>query len=396
MELAINGGEPIRSTQIHYGKQYIDNDDIEAVVQVLKGPLITTGPKVEELEDRLCRLTEAKYAVILSSGTAALHAACYAAGIGQGDEVITTPMTFAASSNCVMYLGGKPIFVDINSETYNIDPQKVEEAITPKTRAVIAVDYTGQAVELDELIKICKKHNLILIEDASHSIGTIYKGRTVGSIADLTTFSFHPVKTITGGEGGAVMANEENLAKKMLMFRTHGITRDTDFLMNKSDGTWYYEQINLGYNYRLTDIQAALIISQLNKIDVFSAKRKKIVKKYNEVFSKLETVSIQGSILGSDTTPHLYVLKLNLEKLVVDRKAIFDALWAENICCNVHYIPVYYHPYYEKLGYRKGLCPITENLYERIISLPLYYSMTNQDLEDVINGVLKVLNYYKK
>ena len=396
MKLAINGGKPVRDTQIHYGKQYIDSNDINAVVEVLKGPLITTGPKVEELETKLCQVTQANYGVALANGTAALHAACYAAGIREGDEVIVTPMTFAASSNSVLYMGGKPVFADINPLTYNIDPKKVENVITLKTKAVIAVDYTGQSVELDKLLGICRDHNIRLIEDASHSIGTKYKGSPVGSIADMTTFSFHPVKTITGGEGGAVMTNNREIAKKLLMFRTHGITRDEEMLEKEPHGKWYYEQLDLGYNYRLTDFQAALLISQLNKLAMFSERRKEIAKKYDEAFSKIEVVKVQKNIEESDTTPHLYVLQLNLEKLSTDRKGVFDALWAENICCNVHYIPVYYHPYYEKLGYKKGLCPIAENLYERIISLPLFYAMTDGDVEDVINAVKKVVEWYRK
>ena len=261
---------------------------------------------------------------------------------------------------------------------------------------MIAVDYTGQSVELDKLLGICRDHNIRLIEDASHSIGTKYKGSPVGSIADMTTFSFHPVKTITGGEGGAVMTNNREIAKKLLMFRTHGITRDEEMLEKEPHGKWYYEQLDLGYNYRLTDFQAALLISQLNKLAMFSERRKEIAKKYDEAFSKIEVVKVQKNIEESDTTPHLYVLQLNLEKLSTDRKGVFDALWAENICCNVHYIPVYYHPYYEKLGYKKGLCPIAENLYERIISLPLFYAMTDGDVEDVINAVKKVVEWYRK
>ena len=396
MRLAINGGKPIRDTQIHYGRQYIDNDDINAVVEVLRGPLITMGPKVEELENKLCQLTGAGYGIALANGTASLHAACYAAGIRAGDEVITTPMTFAASSNSILYVGGRPVFVDINPDTYNIDPEKVLRAVTSKTKAIIAVDYTGQSVELDRLREICSTHNLILIEDASHSIGTKYKGRPVGSIADMTTFSFHPVKTITGGEGGAVMVNDEEFARKLSMFRVHGITRSKELFENEPHGIWYYEQLDSGYNYRLTDIQAALLISQLDKLTMFSERRKEIVKSYNEAFSTIEEVKIQSSISESDTTPHLYVIQLNLEKLKTGRKEIFEALWEENICCNVHYIPVYYHPYYERLGYHKGICPLAERLYERIISIPLYYSMTDGDVEDVINAVKKVVEWYRK
>ena len=396
MKLAIHGGKPIRDTEIFYGKQYIDEDDIEAVVKVLKSPLITCGPKVEELEKELCIFTGAKYCVVLSNGTAALHASCAAAGIKDGDEVITTPMTFAATSNSVLYMGGKPVFVDIDPETYNIDPNEIKKKITERTKAVIAVDFTGQAAELDEIREICINNNLLLIEDASHAIGTKYKGRPIGSISDMTTFSFHPVKTITGGEGGAVMTNDKDLAEKLLLFRTHGITRNTQLFENEPHGPWYYEQIMQGYNYRLTDFQAALLISQLNKMDIFSTRRKEISKRYDEAFAAFDLVTLQRDIPESDTTRHLYILNLNLEKLSVTRKEIHDALRAENICCNVHYIPVYYQPFYEKLGYKKGLCPQAEKLYERILSIPFYYSMTDEDVESVIEGVYKVVRYYRK
>ena len=396
MKLAIHGGKPVRDTEIYYGKQYIDEDDIEAVVNVLKSPLITCGPKVEELEKELCIFTGAKYCVVLSNGTAALHASCAAAGIKDGDEVITTPMTFAATSNSVLYMGGEPVFVDIDPETYNIDPNEIKKKITDKTKAVIAVDFTGQAAELDEIREICINNNLLLIEDASHAIGTKYKGRPIGSISDMTTFSFHPVKTITGGEGGAVMTNDKDLAEKLLLFRTHGITRNTQLFENESHGLWYYEQIMQGYNYRLTDFQAALLISQLNKMNTFSARRKEISKRYNKAFANFDLVTLQKEIPESDTTRHLYILNLNLEKLSVTRKEIHDALWTENICCNVHYIPVYYQPFYEKLGYKKGLCPQAEKLYERILSIPFYYSMTDEDVESIIEGVYKVVGYYRK
>ena len=396
MKLAIHGGKPIRDTKIYYGKQYIDDNDIEAVAKVLKSPLITCGPKVEELEKELCRFTGAKYCVVLANGTAALHASCAAAGIKDGDEVITTPMTFAATSNSVLYMGGKPVFVDIDPETYNIDPNEIKKKITERTKAVIAVDFTGQAAELDEIREICINNNLLLIEDASHAIGTKYKGRPIGSISDMTTFSFHPVKTITGGEGGAVMTNDKDLAEKLLLFRTHGITRNTQLFENEPHGPWYYEQIMQGYNYRLTDFQAALLISQLNKMDIFSTRRKEISKRYDEAFAAFDLVTLQRDIPESDTTRHLYILNFNLEKLSATRKEIYDALWAENICCNVHYLPVYYQPFYEKLGYKKGLCPKAEKLYERILSIPFYYSMTDEDVESVIEGVYKVVRYYRK
>ena len=322
--------------------------------------------------------------------------AAMAAGIGKGDELITTPITFAASANCALYCGATPVFADINEKTYNIDPVSVEEHITSATKAVVAVDYTGQAVELDRLQEICKKHNLVLIEDGAHSIGTKYNGKGVGSIADMTTFSFHPVKTVTCGEGGAVLTNDENLYKRLVLFRAHGITRDPELLEKEPHGSWYYEQIDLGYNYRLTDMQCALLISQLDKLPMFKARRSEIVKKYNEAFGKMPELFVQQEIPESDTTRHLYILRIRPELLKIDRKGFFEALAAENICCNVHYIPVYWHPYYEKLGYQKGLCPNAEKLYTEMLSLPLYYSLTDKDVDDVIMAVEKIVSYYRK
>lgn len=392
---AICGGEPVRSTKIFYGHQFIDEDDIQAVVDVLKSDYLTCGPKIGELEEKLCEVTGAKYAVVCSNGTAALHIACLAAGVMPGDEVITTPITFAASANCALYCGAKPVFADINENTYNIDPAHVEKLTTERTKAVVAVDYTGQSVELDRLLTHCRKHNLVLIEDGAHVIGTSYKGRMNGSIADMTTMSFHPVKTVTGGEGGAVLTNSKEYYEKLLLYRAHGITRDPKLMEHEPDGPWYYEQIALGMNYRMTDMQAALIISQLNKLPRFMERRKAIVKAYNEAFSRLPQLFVQQEIPESDTTRHLYILRIRPEKLTIDRKQFFEALAAENICCNVHYIPTYYFPYYEKLGYKRGLCPKAEKLYAEEISLPLYYAMTDQDVEDVIRAVTRIAEYFK-
>ena len=392
---AICGGTPVRDTKIFYGHQYIDDDDIKAVVDVMKSDYLTCGPKIAELEQKLCRVTGAKYAVVCSNGTAALHIAALAAGVQPGDEVITTPITFAASANCALYCGAKPVFADINEETYNIDPACVEALTTKKTKAVVAVDYTGQSVELDRLLAHCHKNNIVLIEDGAHVIGTRYNGRYNGSIADMTTLSFHPVKTVTCGEGGAVLTNSEEYYQKLLLYRSHGITRDETQMEHEPDGSWYYEQIALGYNYRITDMQAALLISQLNKLTAFSKRRKEIVKAYNEAFSKLPQLVVQKEIPESDTTRHLYILRLNPDRLTIGRKEFFDALTAENVCCNVHYIPTYYFPYYEKLGYHRGLCPKAEKLYEEIISLPLYYAMSDQDVQDVIEAVTKIAEYYK-
>lgn len=393
---AIEGGTPVRKTKLFYGHQYVDEADVKAVTEVLTSDYLTCGPKVTELEKRLCALTGARYAVACSNGTAALHIAALAAGVREGDEVITTPITFAASANCALYCGAKPVFADINPRTYNISPENVAKKLTDKTKAVVAVDFTGQAVELEPLLKLCHERGIILIEDGAHSIGTKYNGRPVGSIADMTTFSFHPVKTVTGGEGGAVLTNDEKLYERLLLFRSHGITRENALLEHSSHGAWYYEQIDLGYNYRITDIQCALILSQLDKLAVFAKRRREIVERYNEAFGKMPELFVQEEIAESDTVRHLYILRIVPDKLSIDRKGFFEALAAENIVCNVHYIPVYWHPYYEKLGYQKGLCPNAEKLYNEILSLPLYYALTDKDVEDVIAAVQKIVAYYRK
>lgn len=395
-KLAIFGGTPVRETPIAYGKQCVEQDDIDAVVETLRSDFITCGPKVDALEEKLCEVTGARYAVVVSNGTAALHLAALAAGFGEGDEVIVSSVTFAASSNCVLYCGAKPVFADIRPDTYNIDPESIKKLITPRTKGIVAVDFTGQAVEHDAIREICKKHNLILIEDAAHAIGTKYKGRPVGSIADMTCFSFHPVKTVTSGEGGAITTNDEQLYHRLMRLRTHGITRNPEEMVHPTDALWYNEQVELGYNYRMTEFQAALLLSQLKKLPKFSARRKEIVEKYDKAFSEMPEIFVQREIPESDTTRHLYILRLNLDKLTCDRRQFFDALYAENTRPQVHYLPVYWHSYYEKLGYQKGICPNAEKYYEEVMSIPLYYSLTDADTDDVIRAVKKVVEYYRK
>ena len=394
--LAIHGGKPVFKKKIGYGHQYIDAVDVQAVVDVLRSDFLTCGPKIDEAEVKLCEITGAKHAVLIANGTAALHAAMFAAGIGARDEVITTPITFAASANCVLYCGGIPVFADINPKTYNIDPNDIERKITDKTKAIVAVDFTGQAVEIDRIREICNKYNLFFIEDAAHSLGTTYNGKPVGSLADMTEFSFHPVKTCTAGEGGAITTDNDDLYKRLVLFRTHGITRAQEWMDQESEGGWYYQQVALGYNYRMTDIQAALLSSQLDKLAVFAARRKDLVKRYDEAFSIMPEITVQREIPESDTVRHLYIIQLNLELLKCKRRVIFDALQAEGVGVNVHYIPVYFFPYYQKLGYKIGSCPNAEKLYERIISIPLFYSMTNEDQDKVIEAIKKVVAYYRK
>ncbi len=395
-ELAINGGEPVRDKLLPYGHQWIDEDDIAAVSKILHSDWITQGPKVAEFEEEFAKYVCAKYAVAVNSGTAALHTACFAAQIEKGDEVITTPITFVASANCILYQRGTPVFVDIDVDTLNIDPVEIKKKITKKTKALIPVDFTGLPVDLEKILQIAKDNNLIIIEDASHALGATYKGSKIGSISDMTIFSFHPVKNITTGEGGMITTNSKKYYERLKLFRTHGITKEKDKLLNY-DGPWYYEMQELGYNYRLTDFQCALGLCQLKKIDRIIQRRREIVKKYNCEFKDMPEIKIP-EINPVDSNPvwHIYMIQLNLERLKTDRREIFEALQAENIGVNVHYIPVHLQPYYQKIfGYHLGDFPKAENYYSRAITLPIFPKMTNKDVDDVIMAVTKVINYYK-
>lgn len=383
----------IRNTYLPYGRQSIDEQDIEAVVQVLKSDYLTTGPAIEIFEKKVADYVGAKYTVAFSNGTAALHGACFAAGVSTGDEVITTPMTFAASANCVLYQGGKVVFADIDPHTYNIDPNAIEKKITRKTKAIIPVDFTGQPASLDPIYALAKKHKLIVIEDAAHAIGAMYKGKKIGSLSDMTMFSFHPVKHITTGEGGMISTNSKEYYEKLLQFRSHGITRDVDKLQ-ENHGPWYYEMQFLGYNYRMTDIQAVLGSSQLDKLDMFVEKRRDIVAQYNEAFKNVQQITIPFQNEDSESSWHLYIIRLRLRELVVGRKEIFEALQKQNIGVNVHYIPVHLLPYYQRLGFEKGSLPNAEQLYEEIITLPLFPTMTEQDVLDVITAVKRTIEAY--
>ncbi|WP_442602625.1 UDP-4-amino-4,6-dideoxy-N-acetyl-beta-L-altrosamine transaminase [Paenibacillus sp. KN14-4R] len=384
----------IRETFLPYGQQWIDDEDIAEVVGVLKGEFITQGPKITEFEQKVASYVGAKYAVAFCNGTAALHGACFAAGIKPGDEVITTPITFIASSNCVLYEGGTPVFVDINPDTYNIDPDQITASITDRTKAIIAVDFTGQPVEMDRIQMIARDHGLITIQDAAHSLGALYGGRKVGTLADMTMFSFHPVKHITTGEGGVIVTDNEEYYEKLLLFRSHGMTKDPDKMIN-NDGPWYYEMHELGYNYRMTDLQAALGCSQMHKLDGFVKRRQEIAQQYSEAFLKFEGLVIPKQHQEAESSWHLYMLRWQPENFTVDRKVIFEALRAENIGVHVHYIPVYLQPYYQQLGYEKGLCPQAEQYYNTAITLPLFPRMTDQDVIDVIQAVQRVYERFQ-
>ncbi|MCZ8514893.1 UDP-4-amino-4,6-dideoxy-N-acetyl-beta-L-altrosamine transaminase [Paenibacillus filicis] len=396
LQLAILEGEPVRETMLPYGRQCVDQADIEAVVETLQSPFLTQGPRIKEFEEAVARYAGAKYAVAFSNGTAALHGACYAAGVSEGDEVITTPMTFAASANCVRYCGGQVVFADIRPDTYNIDCSKIGDLISPKTKAIIPVDFTGQPADMDDIMEIARERNLVVIEDAAHSLGAVYKDRKVGSIADMTMFSFHPVKHVTTGEGGVIVTDSEEYYEKLLLFRSHGITRNKELLERQNEGEWYYEMQDLGYNYRITDIQAALGLSQLSKLDSFVDRRRQIARQYSEAFRHIRAVITPYQSEDRESSWHLYIIQLDLKSLAVGRKEIFEALRKENIGVNVHYVPVHYNPYYRKLGYEKGIAPVAEKLYEGIITLPLFPAMTDSDIRDVIHAVDKVVGYYSK
>lgn len=390
--LAIHGGPPVRQTMLPYSRQGLDEDDIAAVVEVLRSDWLTTGPKVAEFERAFAGFVGAREAVAVSSGTAALHAAMNAIGIHPGDAVIVPALTFAASANCVAYQGGTPVFADVNPDTLLLDPDDVEARITPRTRAIIAVDYAGQPCDYDILRSVAERHDLILVADACHALGARYKERFVGSLADLSTFSFHPVKHITTGEGGMVTTNDPKLAERMRVFRNHGIT--SDHRQREQQGSWFYEMVDLGYNYRLTDIQCALGLSQLKKLPGWVAKRGEIAARYTEAFQELAAVDLPPVFPDREPSWHLYIIRLNLKHLRVGRTEIYEALRAEHVGVNVHYIPVPWHPYYQQLGHSKGQWPAAEKAYERIISLPIFPAMSEHDVETVIRGVTKVVRAY--
>lgn len=365
---------------IPYGKQTIEQDDIQAVVDVLKSDFLTTGPKIAEFEQTVADYVGAKYAVAISNGTSALHAACFAAGIGPGDEVITTPLTFAASANCVLYCGGTPVFADVDPKTYNIDPEDIRRKITDRTKAIIAVHLAGQPCDMDAIHSIAREHGLIVIEDGAHALGSVYKGKKVGSMSDMTTFSFHPVKPITTGEGGMIVTDNEDFYKKMVLFRSHGITRD-DSMMTRNDGPWFYQQFDLGYNYRITDIQCALGCSQMKKLDRFLARRKEIVARYNEAFADCDNIITPYQLSDTESGWHLYIVQVKN----CDRRKVFENMREKGIGVNVHYIPVYMHPYYQEHRYENVHCANAEEIYSHIISLPLYPGLTSEQQDYVID-----------
>ena len=376
---------------IPYGKQQIDSEDIKSVEEVLNSDFLTTGPKIKEFEEKICEFVGCKYAVAVNSGTSALHIACLAAGLKKGDELITSPITFAASANCALYCNAKPVFVDVNKQGL-IDEDQIEDKITKKTKIIIPVHYTGLPCEIDKIRKIANENNLIIIEDACHALGAKYKDSKIGDCkySDMTIFSFHPVKHITTGEGGMITTNSKELYEKLLILRTHGISKEKLSTEKRESESWYYEMLSLGYNYRITDIQCALGINQLRKINKFITKRRSLVERYNQAFKNNKNIETIREGEDKFNPYHLYVIKLGNEKI---RKELFNYLKEKEIFCQIHYIPVYWHPYYEKLGYKKGICPNAEGFYKKILSLPLYPELSFSQQDFVIKSIL---DFFKK
>lgn len=393
-QLALHGGSPVRPLLLPYGKQQVEEDDIAAVVEVLRSDWLTVGPTIEAFEEAFAHFVGASYAVAVSSGTAALHAAMHALEIGSGDEVIVSPLTFAASANCIIYQNGTPVFADVEPDTLLLDPHQVEEKLSARTKAIIAVDYAGQPCDYDALKAIARRHGLAVVADACHSVEGRYRGRAVGALGDLNVFSFHPVKHLTTGEGGMVTTNDAELAQRIRMFRNHGVS--TDHRQRAAHGSYYYEMVTLGYNYRISDIQCALGLSQLKKLPAFVRRRQELAARYDEAFATLEGIVPVNVRADRVSAYHLYPVRCRLDALDLTRDAMYAALRAENIGVNVHYLPVYLHPYYRRrFNVGPGLCPIAEAAYKRLLTLPLFPRMTDEDLMDVIAAVKKIIRSYR-
>jgi perosamine synthetase len=393
--LAINGGRPVRKMMLPYGRQSVDENDIQAVVDVLRSDWLTTGPKVGEFEEAFAAWVGAKHAVSFSSGTAALHAAAFTAGLKADDEAITSPMTFAATANCVLFQGGTPVFADVSPDTLNVDPEQIASRVTPKTKVILPVDYAGHPADLEPILEIAERRKLVVIEDACHALGGEYRSRRVGGIAHMTVFSFHPVKHITTGEGGMVTTNRLDFLETLRRFRNHGISSETR--QRQTAGQWYYEMVLLGFNYRLTDIACALGVRQLHKLESNLSRRRQIAARYASAVSKIPGIIPPTVRPYANPAWHLYPIRLELENLSVGREKVFQALRAENIGVNVHYIPVHLHPYYRgRFGFKGGEFPLAEDAYQRLISLPMFHGMTEQDVENVICAVTKVIGHFTK
>ncbi|KUO59539.1 MAG: UDP-4-amino-4,6-dideoxy-N-acetyl-beta-L-altrosamine transaminase [Gracilibacter sp. BRH_c7a] len=384
-------GDNRRTEFLPYAIPLIEQDDIDAVVDSLRSNWVTKGPKTVEFEKRFAEFVGSKHAIAVNSCTAGLHTALVAAGIGDGDEVITTPMTFAASANVVIHAGATPVFVDIDPVTMNIDYTKIEEKITPRTKAIIPVHIAGLPCQMDEILDIARKHNLFVLDDAAHGVYTQYKGKMIGSIGDATAFSFYATKNLVTGEGGMITTNNDELADRMRVYSLHGMSRNA-WNRYSTEGSWFYEINYPGYKYNMTDIQAALGMTQLAKLDSMQTRRELIAKRYQEAFSRLSEIEVPADRDYARHAWHLYIIKLNLEKISINRSEFIEQLKAENIGTSVHFIPVHLHPYYrETYGYKRGDLPQAEAVFDRIVSLPLFPKMSDQDVEDVIAAVQRII-----
>jgi perosamine synthetase len=392
--LAIEGGRPVRASLLPYGRQLIGDDDIAAVTAALRGSFLTTGPAVAEFEARVAARVGARHAVAVSSGTAALHAAMFAAGVGAGDEVVTTPLTFVGTANAALYLGARPVFADIHADTLNLDVARVEAVLTPRTRVLAPVDFAGQPCELAALRVLARARGLLVVEDAAHALGAEVSGRPVGALSDLTIFSLHPVKHVTTGEGGVVTTDDAELARRLRRFRNHGIA--TESADRQASGALWSPMVDLGFNYRLTDIQCALGLSQLPKLEQFLAAREAIAERYLVALKDLPGLTVPRVAPEVRHAWHIFPVLVEPARLRVGRDEVFAALRAEGIGVTLHYVPAYWHPYYERLGYARGLCPIAEDATSRLLSLPIFPGMSDADVEDVVAALWKVLGQYKR
>jgi UDP-4-amino-4,6-dideoxy-N-acetyl-beta-L-altrosamine transaminase len=379
---------------IPYGKQWITDEDINEVIAVLKSDFITQGPKIKEFEDAFAKKVGSKYAVAVSNGTAALHIASLAININEKSRVITTPMTFAATANSVRYCQGIVDFADILQDGL-INPIEIKKKITSSTRAIYPVDYSGHPTDLSAIRDIAVENQLAVVEDACHALGAKYHGNSIGDCkySDITVFSFHPVKHITTGEGGMLTTNSAELYEKLMLLRSHGITKDIKKFKNENDGPWYHEMHMLGYNYRITDLQAALGLAQLKKLDMFVNRRREIAKRYHQEFEKLKLITTLPDKPLCEGSYHLFPILLD-EVIIAKKKEIVQKFHANGIGVQILYIPVYFHPYYQELGYQKGICPQAEMYYRRMISLPMYPLMTNDEVQTVVDKTKKIIGEY--
>lgn len=374
---------------VPYGRQIIEDRDIEAVVEVLRSDWLTTGPAVERFESEFATYVGAEHAIAVSNGTAALHLCMLAADIGPGDEVIVSSLTFAASANCARFVGADVVFADVRPDTLNIDPDHVASLVTPRTKAIVAVDFAGVPADLDELMEIATRHGLVLVEDACHAPGATYRGRPIGSIAHLSTFSFHPVKHLTTGEGGMVTTGDPELARRVRRLRNHGI--DTDFREREEQGTWAYDMVELGFNYRLPDMSCALGSAQLARQPEWVARRRTLAARYAQLFSHHDGIRLPTEPDDREASWHLYPVRVRGEDVAATRATAFDHLRANGIGVNVHYRPVHLHSYYRRLGYEPGICPVAEREYEGLLSLPMWPGLSSDDQTRVTELLARVV-----